>query len=95
MAAYHFESVSESGFGVSGLLDADDERHARLKAKRFCCTCNLLRVEELEPGTDDHRAQKAGAVGRDAFRCETFKGRLVSLALSMWDALLRERPFRR
>jgi len=92
MAVYHFESVCESGFAVSGLLEADDERHARLKAESICGTCNLLRVKQLGPCPEDTRAEIAG---REAFGSETLKGRLVSWAVSIWGALLKERHLRR
>ena len=95
MAVYHFESVCESGFAVSGLLEADDESHARLKAESICGASNLLRVKALGPGPDGPHAETAGEAGHEAFRCETVKGRLVSLAVSIWGALLKERHFRR
>jgi hypothetical protein len=98
MAAYHFEGVCESGFGVSGILEAEDDIRARQKARRFCDTVRLLQVFDGEPATQEALAEEAAALKSTAFSCETWKRCVRSLrsqTASLVDVFFRERPFRK
>ena len=49
MAVFHFEGSSDSGFQVSGMLEADDASKAKRKAQRFCGTRELVQVFPVDP----------------------------------------------
>lgn len=49
MAVFHFEGSCDSGFLVSGMLEADDVSKAQRKAQRFCGTRELVQVFPVDP----------------------------------------------
>ena len=87
MPTYHFETVSDSGFEISGVLEADDEALARRKAQRFCATRELVVVSEFgadpQPGS-----REAGTAARSRL---TWMGRVRGAAAALAGAWLKRR----
>jgi len=87
MPAYHFEGSSDSGFHVSGLLEADDAAQARKKAQRFCGTSELVVVSETDPAWQEYLSRTSVPVGPDGAGTGRKRGRFASL----WAALFGRR----
>lgn len=89
MPAYHFEGSSDSGFQVSGILEADDKQQAQRKAQRFCATQELVLVSELGSGQQDHRSGETENVclAAGSGQPRTWRARARSLAASVAGAL--------
>lgn len=87
MPAYHFEGTCDSGLQVSGLLEADDESHARRKAQRFCGTSALVLLSEIELVRNESVSENTGDAGQAEGGCLSWKVRARRLAASIVNAL--------
>ena len=92
MPAFHFEGSSDSGFQVSGILEADDESLARRKAQRFCGTSEIVLVSEVGVRGSDSLTETAGEVGCDECFGQTEKGSGMRLVAWLAAALLGRGP---
>lgn len=91
MPAYHFEGSSDSGFQISGILEAEDKSHAQRKAQRFCATTELMLVSEIDPGLSKPHVEGIRCASRDACQDLTLKGRALSLVESVTAVLFGKR----
>lgn len=89
MPVYQFEGRGESGFGVSGILEAKDETEAHVKAGRFCDTVTLVRIMETGPGQSATDAGKTGAVSRTSTFRAAGRGRDAVLFVAIRAAVRR------
>ena len=91
MNNYYFTGVFEPDFNVSGIVEADSESDARRKVRELGYLVNQVQLLCDEPVRQEDCDVETDDMSGSAFPAEAWKRRSITLAISIWGALSRER----